>query len=520
MSAALLVAFWTVAAAPSKPVVALMPPSADAEDLRGLGMLLEARAAELIEQSDKFSELHVKQVLAMAEAEGLAATQLSEEATAQQARRFLGADRVVTVKLSPVAKGLVLTGAIIDAKKTTPFTAKLPSSWPEALTKGSEAVAKALLTTEQAALPKKPKAQPESTSAEALAALSQCYAIVIRQPLGIDTPAVLDGEELDRASALCQQALAHDPTLRFANAVLALARAITGDSAGATKALNGLAQTDDMVEPYTLARFWMVTRFQSNEDGIASLKAVLQRHPGELIVRNYLGDTQSVLNDQAGAQASWTEYLAAAPGSPYAYGRLSKAFARQQKHDEAIAAALKGLELAPTSRAARLELGSRYIDANRLDDAIATLKELKNPTGEAVSRLGWAYLLKGDTDAAAPLFQKALAQATTPGEWRTRGRAHYNLALIEAKRGRSDAALTSLRASMQTGYKVRSVDPVLQKVAKEIERLDGAHADAGFGARLSLVPRESSLVPFDPTGEPDPLRKKDAAPEGFVLYKF
>jgi hypothetical protein len=94
--------------------------------------------------------------------------------------------------------------------------------------------------------------------------------------------------------------------------------------------------------------------------------------------------------------------------------------------------------------------------------------------------------------------------------------------MVEAKRGRFDAARASLTASMQTGYKVRAVDPVLEKVAKEVERAEfhKAPPDAGRGARLTLVPKESSLVPFDPMGEPDLTRQKEAPPEGFVIYKF
>ncbi|MBE2251110.1 MAG: tetratricopeptide repeat protein [Myxococcus sp.] len=506
-------------AAPTKPVIALMPPSATDDELRDFGLMLEARAAELLEQSGRFSELHLKQVLAMADAEGLPVARLSEEATAKQARVFLGADRVVTVALSTDAKQMTLTGAVIDAKKTTRFNAKLPITWPEALTQGSEAVAQAVLATEKASLPKAPVAQPASKSPEALRALAQCYALVIRQPLGIDNPAVLDGEELDRASALCRKALEHDPSLRFAHAVLALARAIIGDAAGATAALNSLDEADDVVEPYTLARFWMVTRYQSNEAGLASLRAVLQRHPGELIARAYLADTQGLLNDQAGAEASWREYLAADPGSPFAWGRLSKALARQGRHDEAIDAAKKGLALAPTSKAARLELGSRLIDANKLDEAIAALRQLTDAKGEAVLRLGWAHWLKGDVAAAAPLFEKALATATGAGEWRTRGRAHYNLAMVHARRGDPDAARAALRASMQTGYKVRAVDPTLEAIAREVERAD-LQKEPKQAPRPSLVPTESSLVPFDPAGEPDLTRKKPAPPQGFIIYKF
>jgi tetratricopeptide (TPR) repeat protein len=265
----------------------------------------------------------------------------------------------------------------------------------------------------------------------------------------------------------------------------------------------------------------MVTRFQSNEDGISSLKEVLQRHPTELIALNYLGDTHSVLNDHGAAQAIWAEYLRLVPDSPYAHGRLSKALARQNKHAEAIASAKKALELAPTSRAARLELGSRFIDANQLDDAVATLAQIPEPKGEAVLRLGWAHWLKGDIDTAAIHFRKSLETATAPSEWRTRGRAHYNLALVESARGRLGAAKVEFKASLLTGYRVRTVDPLLEATATDVERSGFAQpASPDAGTRMKLAPTESSLVPFDPTGEALPNLKKDPPPEGFILYKF
>lgn len=506
-------------AAPPKPVVALLPPSAPDDDLRGFGLMLSARASELIEASGRFSELHLKQVLGMASGEGLDASRLSEDANARSARVLLGADRVVSLSLSSDPRGLTLKGAILDAKRSTPFSVKLPVTWPEALTQGSDAVAKAVLATEKAALPKKTVAQPESRSPEALRALARCYAIVIRQPLGVDTPAVLNGEELDGASARCEEALEHDPSLTFAKAVLALSRAITGDAEGAATALTGFTDADEAVEPYTLARFWMVTRFQSNEDGIASLKQVLNKQPSELIALNYLADTQGVLGDHTASEASWRKYLELSPASPYAWARLSKALARQGRHDDAIAAAKKGLELATNSRTARLELGSRFIDASRFDEAVTTLKALEQPTAEALGRLGFAHWLKGEVDVAAGLFQRSLDAATSPGEWRTRGRAHYNLAMVAAKRGKAEEARAALQASMATGYKVRVVDPVLDQTVKDLVKADLKRADAG-SAKVSLLPKESSLLPFDPAGEPDLTRKKDAPPKGFVIYKF
>ena len=55
-----------------------------------------------------------------------------------------------------------------------------------------------------------------------------------------------------------------DPDLHFAQATLALAQAINGDDVGATKSLGGLAEADDVVEPYTLARFWLLAVPQSS----------------------------------------------------------------------------------------------------------------------------------------------------------------------------------------------------------------------------------------------------------------
>lgn len=502
----------TTLAAP-RPVVALLPPVSTDDDLRGLGYLIEARASELLEQTGTFSELHVKQVLAMAGGEGLDVASLSSKEALASTRSLLGASVVTTSTLTADAKGITLSGSVFDGKKTTPYTAKLPVTWPEALVAGSEALAKAVAGKP---VGKKTVAQPESSSPEALRALSQCYAIVIEQPLGIDAPVVLEGDTLRKAASLCEKALSNDPKLRFASAVLALATAIIGDSERATAALNALGADDDMVEPFTLARFWMVTRFQSNEAGVASLNDVLKRHPGELIAAGYLAETLSVLNQHAESEAAWKAYLALVPNSPFAHGKLSRALARQNRHDDAIAAAKKAVELAPQSRVAKVELAGRYIDAGKVSDAITLLSGIEKKSAEATLRLGWAHWLQGEVDTAATQFQAALAAATTPAEWRTRGRAHANLALVAAKRGKPEEARAALVAAMETGYSIRQVDPLLEPVVKKLNQATPTDA----GARRSLLPTESSLIPFDATGSADLTRAKEARPTGFVLYKF
>lgn len=506
-------------AAPRPPVTTFLPPSSTDASLQQLALLMEARASELVEETGKTSELHLKQVVRAINEEGFSAD-LGDPANADALRMAVGADRAVAFSLEAKDDGLVLSGVTVDGKKPKPFSEKLPKTWATALDKGSAALAKALLAG--VPLAKKTSAQPSSTSDEALQELGRCYPVVVRQSLSAETPALLDATELERASAACTKATGLDPKLRFAHAANALAQAILGGDAAAAKSLAALGDTDDMLEVYTLARFWLLTRYQSNEAGVAFLSDVVKKRPGELLARAYLGDTQFVLGAWADAEKTWKAYVELAPASPWAWARLSKALARQGRHDEAIAAARKGFALSPTSPETRLELGSRLIDAGKPAEAEEILEPLARATparGEHLLRLGWSHWLQGELDPAQAYFQRAIDVATTPGEWRTRGRASYDLALVAAKQGRKDAAKAALKASLATGLKLRELDPSLTEIARELERGDVAKASAPV-QKGSLVPREASLFPSDAFGDPDVKAKKPPAPEGLVLYRF
>ncbi len=513
----LLTSTLALAGVPQKPVIALLPSAADASEVTALGVLLEARANELLEASGKYSLLHAKQVAAMVEQEGLNPVSLSEPEAAATARAVLGADRVVTVVLEKTATGSNLLGAIVDGgKKPTAFTVKLPADWPGALRQGSEAIARAVLAQDKGSLPKKVSAQPDSSNEKALQALGRCYVPVIRQSLGVEAPVMILGEELDGAAGDCREALTEDKTLTFAQATLALAQAIVGDDALATESLAGLGEKQEAFEPYTLARFWLITRYQSNEAGVAFLRDASKKHPGELVLRSYLGDLLGALGQHDKALEAWQDYLALAPRSAFAQGRVGRTLARLGKHDEAIAAAKQAITLAPSGRDAKLQLASRYIDAGKLDEAIATLTPLT--TGplarpEQVLRLGWATWLKGDVDGAGKLFQAVIdSTKSQPAQWRTRGRAFYNLAMVEAKRGKTDAAAKAYQASLDTEFRVKQVDPSLTAIARAAEK--------NAPKPVAATPRkESSLFPVDGTGEPDTTAAKPVAPKGLATFE-
>lgn len=505
-------------AAPRATVTTILPPSSSDASLQQLALLLEARASELVEDTGKVSQLHLKQVVRAINEESFSGD-LGDPKNADALRMAVGADRAVSFSLDAAGDGLVLNGVTFDGKKPVPFTAKLPKTWAGALEQGSVVLAKAALGS--VPLAKKSNAQPSSTNEEALQQLGACYPVVLRQPLSADTPSLLDTTELERAATACARAAELDPKLRFAFATSALAQAIIGGDAAATKSLAALGDSDDVLEMYTLARFWLLTRYQSNEAGVAFLSDLVKKHPGELLARSYLGDTQFAIGAWADAEKTWNAYVALAPNSAWAWGRLSKALARLGKNDEAVNAAKKGFALSPTSPEARLELGSRLIDAGKAAEAEEILEPLARVVparGEHLLRLGWSHWLQGELDAAQAYFQRAVDVATAPGEWRTRGRASYDLALVEAKRGKKDAAKLALKAALATGLKLREVDPSLTEVARELERGDVAR-DAGV-ASGRLVPREASLFPVDPFGDPDVKAKKPPAPQGLVLYRF
>lgn len=508
-------------AAPRKPVTAILPPGTDGEGAASLALLINARASELVEETDKVNELHLKQVLRTVTEENFSAD-LNVPENAEALRKALGADRVVRVVLSQKKGAWGLSIRATDAKGSKVIEKNVSEKWPEAIEEGSRLIALAMVPG--AKFPKNSATQPTSKNEAALKLAGECYAVVIRQPVSADTPALIDSTELEAAVAKCDQAVKLDPLLHFAAATASLGHAILGTDASAAQALSALQTSDEMLELSMLARFWLLTRYQSNEAGVAYLKQQIAKHPGELLARAYLGDTQFVLGAWADSEKTWREYLEVAPDNAWAWGRLSKSLARQGKHDEAIAAAKKAFVVSPSSPEARLELGSRFIDAGKLPEAIEILEPLSKveaPRGEHLLRLGWAHWLKGELAPAQAYFQRGYDVATAPGDWRTRGRAAYDLALVEMKRGNKKAAIAAFKTSQATGYRVRDLDPSIKPLTLELERAE-LMGDAGVPVPDDSARRrrEASLFPLDSFGEPNVKAPKEAPPNGLVLFRF
>lgn len=517
----------TAAPKPARlPVLVVLPPATDDPAAREYAMLLQARAYGQLLATGRFALPHIKQVLAMTSGEGLKADQLKSPEDAERAAKRLGADGFVYGQLTSDAKGWTLTAnAQRVGKKPQKLTLKLDlgEATVKAIEEGGDALATALYKL--AVTDKKPLAlqdvAPSTLSDPAMRAFARCYGTLMRQPAGIENPTVLDEAELRAAVQACEEAAKGDPGFSGAQAGLALAFAILGDDTRAAKALSLVGAADADQPLAWQARFWLVTRYQSGAAGEYVLREAIAGQPGFLLARSYLAELLDTLGEHVKAGEAWKAYSELVPGDPFIRTRLARSLARQGKHDEAIALAKEVVAQNPNSRDAKLQLASCHIDANQWDAAVAVLEALKaqpNASADVFLRLGWASFRKGDTEAARAFYEEALARANKPGQWRMRGRAHYDLALVHLKNTDPAKAEESLKAALATGFRMRDADPAAQELLKKIERADLlARGKVPYRPLPSApaLPREVSLFPVNAFGEVDPNAKVQP-PEGFL----
>ena len=510
------------------PVLVVLPPATTDAAAREYAMLLQARAYGQLLATNRFALPHIKQVLSMTAGEGLKADNLKTPEDAERAAKRLGADGFVYGQLANEGKGWVLTAsAQMVGKKPTKLTQKLDldQGTVKSIEEGGDALASALykLAVTDKKQPLVLQDVPPSTLSDpAMRSFARCYGTLMRQPAGIENPTVLDETELRGAVEACEQAAQGDPGFSGAQAGLALAFAILGDDTRAVKALKLVGAADAMQPLAWQARFWLVTRYESGAAGEQVLREAIALQPGFLLARSYLAELLDTLGEHEKAGFVWKAYSELVPGDPFIRTRLARSLARQGKHPEAIALAKDVVAANPASRDAKLQLASCYIDANQWDEAVGVLEQLKaqpEASADVYLRLGWASFRKGDAAAAKPLYEEALARATKPGQWRMRGRAHYDLALVHLKGGDAAKAEEELKAALATGFRLREVDPAAQPILKKIERADLSNSKSKVPYRLlpkaAALPREVSLFPVNAFGEVDP-NAKPQTPDGFM----
>ncbi len=485
------------AAAPAakRLVVAVFPPVGGGAESPAL--LMQAYAAELLEATGRYNEVHVKQILRLVEHEHVKGQLGSTEITLQTARR-LGAERAVYGSLAPRGDGYLLTVtarplslSAAPAPAAKEATLQLRGALSQVIRQGGALLAQKVAELDGVSIPKAREPSVVSTRSEqALADFSGCYAGVLPQPIRPGAPVLNTNPEFhQKLLARCESAVKADPNYEAAWTALALERAQSltllsyqpgapHDCARQQQAVLadlGHVHLDRGYFPLAyLTRYWLNSRCvdPAAKDLAAPLEEAIQQHPGMLIAYGYLAEHFAYTGHYDKALAAWDVYAQQNPASAFVKGRRSHALANlpAPRHADAIAAAQAAVALDPDNTEAVLELASRYIDAGQLDQAIARLEPISDKQRSAIEakktvglipevhvRLAYALEQKASKDrkAASALLPRAAAaldQAEKIGieDFRTSMKLLVNRAIIQVELGHPDEAERLLRHRLET----------------------------------------------------------------------
>jgi tetratricopeptide (TPR) repeat protein len=511
LAAALLSA--STGSAGEVPAAVVLPPVADAADT-ALALVIQDRASALLTRVGGYNLVHAKQVVSMAERHGSSLAQLKDPVGARAAAERLGTKRFTYAELARGPDGWILnvSAAEVGSARQQTATLALKKGAAVAVRDASAAIAETLLALDGATPPNPlPAVQPDTDSDVAMRRYASCYATVIRQPISIEAPSLLHAEELKAAQSACEEAVAADPHFTAAWAALSLARALAGEDGPAVDALAHVKGDGGFIPLAWVARFWLVTRYQSTQGGALVLQQALQKNPGFLLGRGYLAELFNAQGKQAEAADAWRQYLALCPSNPYILTRMAYTLSRLGNAPEAVVISEKAVAFDPDSLELKLELASRYVDARAVDKAADVLGKLASQpataTPEVFLRLGYVQLLRGDFDKAEASLSRSVKGAGEPALWRTRARGTYDLGLVALKRGNKEQARGLLLQAVSLGLKPRPAtddEKALVALAKPSELSPPGQTPV----------RETSPFVLD-SGEIAPEANRPSPPKGF-----
>ncbi|MEO6879278.1 MAG: tetratricopeptide repeat protein, partial [Gemmatimonadaceae bacterium] len=200
--------------------------------------------------------------------------------------------------------------------------------------------------------------------------------------------------------------------------------------------------------------------------------------PNSATTHQWYGELLLLTGRTALAQAQLKRATALDPLSPIALGSYSLALAVAHANDSAIAVATHAVELDTTLLVTRFMLGSVYLQAGRLPDAIRQLEiadRIDSTSVQAEGLLGFAYAKTGNTARAA-----AIAKRLEAGVGRTSGSAAA-AARIYLGLGDNARALTLLERA------VADHDSFYSSEALSESFFDPVRGDPRFTAILAKV---------------------------------
>lgn len=259
---------------------------------------------------------------------------------------------------------------------------------------------------------------------------------------GTDGLKALDEQRYNDAVAAFTQAIAADPKDYSAHFNLALSYGfLHRDAEGIAEYRKTLELKPGLYEAQ-LNESILLLRQKNSAEALPLLQAAAAQKPSEFRPRFYLAEAQLAAGDPVQAEQSYRTAVQLDARSAAAQLGLARALARQGKLAEAAPQFRQAAALDPGYRDALLELAGLYEKNNQPDEAIAIYRQFPNDPGAAAhlgalllsSRqyadaippleqayahsptepnrvaLAEAYLFHNESDKAAPLLEKAVAE--------------------------------------------------------------------------------------------------------------
>ncbi len=422
----------------------------------GLG-LAQALITQLLENKD-INTNTVRQLASAVRKDNLKPEDLNEEKTAKHLGTQLGADAIVIGSFTAEWPEVTVVARVFRVKENKAEKSIFLSGTMEDFFNLEKELAKNLF--QQLGV----KGEPNMTvlGTKNLYAYHQAqlgYELVNWQSMSPRSDVTLPVGSIKKAKVHFEKAARLDPRYADAHAGIGQTQTFLGEYDEARKVF-AEAMTlapGGFNAQVVLGKYYADLRSGRTDDALKGLENAYKARSGFVHALGTLGDTYNHMGRHREALSTFTRYNKADPTQPWVIMQLGYTKSKLKRFEEAIADTQKAVEMLPESMSFKVELASRYIDADKLKDAEEVLRKAleKMPKHATMNvRLGYIYLLEGKIDQAIPVLEKALSESQGASDHsRTRQLALYDLARCMAIKKDKNKGLKYLEEAVKAGFK-------------------------------------------------------------------